>query len=58
MLVDLQCRGEYKQAVSAWNNVLALDPGNTEAAIRNGRAKRVLEKIRPLSKAQAEVLSQ
>ncbi|HIG41408.1 MAG: hypothetical protein ABGY96_02730 [bacterium] len=46
---DHYSRGEYTEAVAAWNKVLALEPDNTEAAIRNERAKRILEKLRQLS---------
>jgi len=47
-------RGEYTQAISIWSNVLALEPDNTEAAIRITRAKRVVEKLRQLSEDKVE----
>jgi tetratricopeptide (TPR) repeat protein len=46
-------RSEYKEAVSAWNKVLTLEPDNTEAAIRIERANRILEKLRQLSQEKA-----
>ena len=47
-------RGQYTQAISAWSNVLALEPDNTEAAIRIRRAKRVVQKLRQLSEDKVE----
>ena len=46
-------RSEYKEAVSAWNKVLTLEPDNTEAANRIERANRILEKLRQLSQEKA-----
>ena len=51
---DHYSRGEYPQAVSAWDNVLKLDPNNTEANTRIKRANRVLAKLRKLSKEKGE----
>jgi len=41
-------QGDYQEAITLWRNVLALEPGNEQAADRIERAERILEKLQRL----------
>ena len=41
-------QGEYLQAISAWRDVLVLEPSYSEATAHIARAERVLEKLKRL----------
>lgn len=47
-------QGRYQQAIVAWQNVLALEPGNEQAGGHIERAKRILEKLQRLREGKAE----
>ena len=46
--------GQYKKAIAAWEEVLALDPNNEQALEHIGRAERILEKLQRLRDSKKE----